>query len=70
MNGQNGNDKLVFSVTVEEVQEEAMSLIGRELSDDELPIASDYINSGLYASQFIVFAAAIREAISANKKSA
>ena len=65
----NNNCKLVFSVTLEDLQEEAKRLIGRELNDDEALTATDCIDWGLSTSIFIVFSAAIRHAVSANKKS-
>ena len=55
-------DDLVFSITIEELQQEAGRLIGRELDDLELHTAINGIQSGLSAGVEIVFKTAIKEA--------
>ncbi len=63
----NDNEKTVFSVTVGDIQQESMRLIGRELTDEELDTASDEIDWGLSTGIFIVFKAAIDEAVDINR---
>ena len=40
------NEKTVFSVTVGDIQQESMRLIGRELTGEELDTASDEVDWG------------------------
>ena len=65
------NDKsksaIIFSVTVEELQNEAINRIGRKLTDDELYTASKGIESGLSFDIETVFQTAIKEAIEDRK---
>ena len=65
------NDKsksaIIFSVTVEELQNEAINRIGRKLTDDELYTASKGIESGLSFDIETVFQTAIEEAIEDRK---
>jgi len=60
-NDQNGN-KILFSVTIEELQQEAECHIGRRLTDDELHTAAKCIESGLSFGLDTVVKAAIEEA--------
>ncbi len=57
------NKKIIFSVTIEDLQNEAVNRIGRPLADSELHIASKGIDWGLSFDIETVFAAAIDEAI-------
>lgn len=70
MNNQRGNDdeKILFAVTVGDVQQESISLIGRKLTDDELHIAAKGIDQGLSFDIDTVFKAAIEEAVEVNRK--
>lgn len=61
---ENPNSETIFSVTVEELQNEAMRRIGRKLTDEELSVASRGIESGLSFDIDTVFQTAIEEAIS------
>lgn len=62
----NKSDEIIFSVTVEELQNEAVSRIGRKLTDDELHTAKKGIESGLSFDIETVFATGIDEAIEKN----
>jgi DNA (cytosine-5)-methyltransferase 1 len=53
----------IFSVTVEDIQQESMRIIGRTLNDDELRMAAKGIDWGLSTGIYIVFESAIREAV-------
>lgn len=57
------NEQIIFSVTAEELQKEAMRRTGRGLTDEELCTASKGIESGLSFGIETVFNAAIDEAI-------
>ncbi len=59
----NKNNKIIFSVTVEELQNEAVNRVGRKLTDDELYIAKKGIESGLSFDIDTVMKTAIEEAI-------
>ena len=61
------SEKTVFSVTVRDIQQESMRLIGRELTGEELDTASDEVDWGLSTGIFIVFKAAIDEAVDINR---
>ena len=56
-------DRLVFSVTVKEMQQEAVRLIWRKLTNEELYKASKGVESGLYFDIETVFKTAIKESI-------
>lgn len=57
------SDKILFSVTEEELQQEAERLIGRKLTEDELRIAGKCVGCGLSSCVFITFKVAIDEAV-------
>lgn len=59
----NKNDEIIFSVTVEELQNEAVSRIGRKLTDEELYTAAKGIESGLSFGIETIFRAAIDDSI-------
>lgn len=56
-------DEILFSVTVEELQNEAVSRIGRKLTDEELYTAQKGIESGLSFGMETIFRAAIDDAV-------
>lgn len=60
-------NNLAFSVTIDEIQDEAKHRIGRELNDDELRTTIKGIESGLSFDIGTVFQAAISEAVEINK---
>lgn len=64
----NQNSDIIFSVTVEEVQDEAKRRIGRKLTDDEMHYAKKGIESGFSTGFLIIFWAAIDEAVRIIKK--
>lgn len=57
------DNKIIFSVRVEELQQETVRLIGRELNNMELHTALKGIKAGLSFNIEIVFKTAIEEAI-------
>ena len=64
----NDNEKPVFIVTVGDLQEESMRLIGRRLTDLELYTAKKGIDCGLSFDIETVFKAAIDEAVDVNRQ--
>ncbi len=63
MNSEQDNDKIVFSVTAGDVQQESVRLIGRKLSDEELLKAIEGIDWGLSFDIYTVFETAINHAV-------
>lgn len=59
----NKRDEIIFSVTVEDLQNEAVNRIGRKLSEDELYTAKKGIKSGLSFDIETVFQTAVDEAV-------
>ncbi len=55
--------KTVFSITAEDVQDVAISMIKRRLTDYEMRTAEKCIESGLTFGIDVVFKAAIEEAV-------
>lgn len=68
MNNEIQNKEIIFSVTTDELQNEAVNRVGRELTDDELYSAKKGIESGLSFDIETVFATAIDEAVEENQK--
>lgn len=60
-------EKAVFSITIGDIQQESVRLIGRQLTDEELDTASDGIDWGLSFDIETVFKAAIYEAVAINQ---
>lgn len=56
-------EELIFSITVREMQQEAVRQIGRKLTNEELYKASKGVESGLYFDIETVFKTAIKESI-------
>lgn len=57
------DDKNIFAITVQDLQDVAMSLIDRRLTDTEIRTAEKCIEAGLTFGIDIVFKAAIEEAV-------
>lgn len=57
------DEEIIFSVTVGELQQEAIRLIGRSLTNEELYVALKGIESGLSFDIETVFKTAIEESI-------
>lgn len=63
MNDNQNNDKIAFAVTIEDLQQKAVSLIGRRLDEIELRTAVKGIGAGLSFDIETVFKTAIEEAM-------
>jgi len=61
-------DKAIFTVTVEDLQSEALKRMGRKLNFDELHTAKKCIECGLSSCIDITLRAAIDEAVRLNHK--
>jgi len=68
MNNNQNDNKIIFSITVEELQNEAINRIGRKLTDNELYTASKGIESGLSFDIETVFQTAVEEAVEKKSK--
>ena len=62
------NNEIIFYVTVDELQNEAINRIGRELNYNEIHTAKKGIECGLSFDIGTVFKAAIEEAVEINQK--
>ncbi len=67
MNNNMQSKEIIFSVTTEDLQHEAIRRIGRKLNDDEFYIASKGIDCGLSFDIETVFKSAIEEAVDKNR---
>ena len=63
MNINHDNERTVFSITAEDVQDVAVDMLNRRLTDDEMRTTEKCIDSGLSFGIETVFKAAIEEAI-------
>ncbi len=63
MNEYNSNEEIIFSVSLEELQQEAIQFIGRNLTSEEIYRASKGIEAGLSFDIETVFKTAIRESV-------
>ena len=63
MNTKADDKRTVFSITAEDVQDIALSVAGRRLTDEEMRIAEKCIESGLTHDIDVVFKAAIETAV-------
>lgn len=61
------NGSIVFSITVDDLQEEAMRYIKRKLTDEEIYTAKKCIEWGLCSGINIVYKSAIDEAVNRAK---
>ena len=68
MSNDKQNNEIIFSITVEELQNEAINRIGRKLTDDELYTASKGIESGLSFDIETIFQTAVEEAVEEKSK--
>ena len=57
----------IFNITVEDLQDQALDMVGRPLTENELHIAKNCIESGLSFGIETVFKAAIEEAVDSSK---
>lgn len=63
INSSEHDNKAVFSITTEDVQEITISMLDRRLTSNEMRIAEKCIESGLTFGIETVFKAAIEEAV-------
>ncbi len=61
-------DKIIFSVTEDDLQQEAVRLVGKRLNEDELYVAAKGIDWSLSFDIETVFRTAINEAVKNNDK--
>ena len=61
--GTSEKDKLVFSITLEDLQSEALEKIGRTLTDEEILVAKKGLESGLLTDINTVYATIFYEMI-------
>jgi hypothetical protein len=59
----NQNDRIIFSITAEQLQNEAVKRIGRKLTDNELQTAVKGVESGLSTGLDEILKTAIDEAV-------
>jgi len=63
------NDNIIFQITIEDLQNEAMEKIGRELTDDEIHTAKKAIEWGLGDITLILTYDTIFNEITRNERS-
>jgi hypothetical protein len=63
MDNKQNEDRIIFSITAEDLQQEAIRCLGRRLTDEELDIATKCIDGGLSTGIDTVFKTAIEEAV-------
>lgn len=61
------NIKVIYPITVEDLQNDAVKRIGRKLNDDELHIAKKCVEWGLSSIVDITMKSAIEEAVNKNR---
>jgi hypothetical protein len=57
------NGKILFAITVEDVQREAMEILGRKLNDEEISKTEKYLSYGIGESIGIVYNTIFKELI-------
>lgn len=60
------NMKIIYPITIGDLQDEAVRIIGRKLNDDELYTAKKCIECGLSSIVDITLKSAIEEAVDKN----
>ncbi len=68
MNNDKQSNKVIFEVTIRDLQKEAINRIGRKLNDDELYTAQKGIQSGLSFDIETVIGVAIKGAVECYSK--
>ena len=68
MNNDKQSDKVIFAVTIRDLQKEAINRIGRKLNEDELYTAQKGIQAGLSFDVDTVIGAAIKGAVECYSK--
>lgn len=61
------NMKIIYPITIEDLQNEAVNRIGRKLNDDELHTAIKCVECGLSSIADITLKSAIEEAVDKNR---
>lgn len=49
------SNRTIFSITTDDFQDEAIQKLGRELTDEEIDLAKDYLEWGILSSIDIVY---------------
>ena len=68
MNNDKQSNKVIFAVTIRDLQREAINKVGRKLNDDELYTAQKGIQAGLSFDIDTVIDAAVKGAIECYSK--
>jgi len=64
----NKKSEVIYPITIEDLQNDALKRIGRELTDGELHIAKKCVESGISFIMDITLKTAIEEAVDKNIK--